>query len=82
FGDVKLAGIVGLALGWVGWGALLVGAFAAFLVGAVLGLLLIAFRRGGRKTAIPFGPFMLLGAAIGVAWGEQLASGYLGLMGL
>ena len=82
FGDVKLAGIIGIALGWVGWGALLVGAFAAFLVGAVVGVAIIATRRGGRKTAIPFGPFMLLGADIGIGWGEPLASGYLGLMGL
>jgi leader peptidase (prepilin peptidase)/N-methyltransferase len=82
FGDVKLAGVLGLALGWVGWDALVVGAFAAFLVGSVGGLAAALVRRTGRKTVIPFGPYMLLGAALGIAVGRQVAAGYLGLFGL
>ncbi|WP_307858523.1 prepilin peptidase [Microbacterium flavescens] len=78
-GDVKLAGVVGLYLGWVGWGALAVGAFAAFLVGGVVGIALIATRRAGRKTAIPFGPFMLIGAWTGVFAGEALGHAYTSL---
>jgi leader peptidase (prepilin peptidase)/N-methyltransferase len=67
-GDVKLAGVVGLYLGWVGWGALAVGAFSAFLIGGVIGLALILIRRATRKTAIPFGPYMLAGQSVGLAY--------------
>ncbi|WP_329365399.1 A24 family peptidase [Streptomyces sp. NBC_00669] len=62
FGDVKLAPTLGLVLGWYGWGAVITGTFAGFLLGAVVGLVLIATRRATRKTAMPFGPFMLAGA--------------------
>lgn len=78
-GDVKLAGVVGIYLGWLGWGALVVGAFAAFVFGGVFGLGLMAARRVGRKTAIPFGPWMLLGAWVGIFAGESIARWYIGL---
>lgn len=78
-GDVKLAGVLGMCLAWLGWGALAVGAFAAFLLGGVFGIALIAARRAGRKTAIPFGPFMLAGAWIGIIAGESVAAWYVGL---
>ena len=78
-GDVKLAGVVGLYLGWAGWGALAFGAFAAFLVGGVVGVALIAMRKASRKTAIPFGPYMLAGAWAGVFAGEAIGRGYLDL---
>ncbi|SEM88680.1 prepilin peptidase [Cryobacterium sp. TMT1-3] len=81
-GDVKLAGVLGLYLGWLGWGALFVGAFGAFLLGGVFGLLLMASRKAGRKSSIPFGPWMLLGAWLGIFAGDQLATGYLALFGL
>ncbi|SDN31138.1 prepilin peptidase [Actinacidiphila guanduensis] len=64
FGDVKLAPTLGLALGWYGWPAVVGGTFAGFLLGAVVGLALIATRRATRKTALPFGPFMLTGALL------------------
>ena len=79
-GDVKLAGVVGGALAGLGWGSLVVGAFAAFLVGGVFAIGLLLLRRAGRKSGIPFGPWMILGAAIGIGWGEALWSAYLGLM--
>lgn len=79
-GDVKLAGVLGLYLAWLGWGALVVGAFAAFLVGGVFAVGLLLARRAGRRSGIPFGPWMILGAAIGIGWGEQLWAAYLGLM--
>ncbi|WOQ70420.1 prepilin peptidase [Microbacterium limosum] len=81
-GDVKLAGVVGIYLGWLGWGAVAVGAFAAFVLGGVFGLALMTLRRAGRRTAIPFGPWMLAGAWIGIFAGEALARGYTGLLSI
>ena len=75
-GDVKLSGVLGAYLGWVGWGGLVVGAFSAFLVGGVTGIGLIMAGDAGRKTKIPFGPFMIAGALIGVFAGHQIASAY------
>lgn len=79
-GDVKLAGVLGMALGWIGWGALVVGAFAAFVLGGLFGIALMLMRRAGRKTAIPFGPWMIAGAWVGIFAGEQLAQWYLGAL--
>jgi len=81
-GDVKLALLLGLALGHVGWGALVVGAFAAFLLGGVFAVALLAVRRATRRTGIPFGPWMISGAWSGVFVGEWLWSGYLGVFQL
>ena len=80
FGDVKLAGVVGLFLGWVGWGALVVGWFAAFLLGGVYSIGLLAAARANRKTGIPFGPWLLLGAAAGITSGQQIGQWYLGML--
>ena len=77
FGDVKLAGVLGLYLAWTGWGALVVGAFSAFVLGGVFSIGLLVFRGAGRKTAIPFGPWMLLGAFVGLAWGNDIWDAYL-----
>lgn len=82
WGDVKLAGVLGAYLGWISWGVLAVGAFSAFLLGGLYALALVALRRAGRKSGIPFGPWMLLGAAVGIGWGEQIWQGYLSAVGL
>ena len=79
FGDVKLAGVLGLFLGWLGWGELAVGAFAAFFLGGIFGVALLLVRRAGRKSKIPFGPWMLLGAWIGIFIGRELFEQYLSL---
>lgn len=76
FGDVKLSGVIGLYLAWLGWGQLAVGAFAAFAVGALVGIGLILFAGGGRKTKVPFGPFMLVGGLLGILLGSSIASAY------
>lgn len=68
-GDVKLAAVIGLVLGWHGWQALAVGAASAFVLGALYALALMAFRRADRSTRIAFGPWMIIGAALGVAAG-------------
>ncbi|MFD4766667.1 prepilin peptidase [Streptomyces niveus] len=73
FGDVKLALSLGVVLGWYGWLLLFVGAFAGFLFGSLYGLGLMALRRANRKSAIPFGPFMIAGALVGVALGGLAA---------
>jgi leader peptidase (prepilin peptidase)/N-methyltransferase len=77
FGDVKLAGVLGLYLGWLGWSELVSGAFLGFLFGGVVGGALMAFRRAGRKSTIPFGPFMLVGALVAIVWGGALGDLYL-----
>ncbi|WP_262007154.1 A24 family peptidase [Streptomyces sp. FIT100] len=73
FGDVKLAVPLGVVLGWYGWGVLFAGAFAGFLLGAAYGLGLVLLRRAGRKSAIPFGPFMISGALLGLLLGALAA---------
>jgi leader peptidase (prepilin peptidase)/N-methyltransferase len=78
-GDVKLAFLIGLALGWLGWGAVVVGAVAGFAVQAVLAVGLLVARRVGLRTELPFGPAMLLGAAVAVGWAEPLVHAYLGV---
>ncbi len=82
FGDVKLAGVLGLALGFLGYGNLAVGVFAAFALGGLFAIAMLIARRGGRKTRIPFGPWMLAGAWVGIFMGDILFSGYLRLFGL
>lgn len=81
-GDVKLAAVLGFSLAWLGWAQLAVGAFAAFALGGVFGILLLLRRKVGRKSGIPFGPWMLIGAFIGVFVGEDVTRWYLGLFGL
>ena len=81
-GDVKLAGVLGMYLGWAGWGAVAVGALGAFVLGGLVGLLLIIARRARRDTRIPFGPWMLAGAWLGIVAGEWIAEWYLALFGL
>jgi leader peptidase (prepilin peptidase) / N-methyltransferase len=61
WGDVKLSGLLGLYLGWLGPGPLLAGLFLGYLLAAVAGLGLIAARRATRKSQLPFGPFLLAG---------------------
>ncbi|MDP9951844.1 MULTISPECIES: prepilin peptidase [Streptomyces] len=73
FGDVKLALALGVALGWYGWAVLFVGGFAGFLFGAAYGLGLVLLRGAGRKTGIPFGPFMITGALAGLLLGALAA---------
>ena len=79
-GDVKLAGLLGLYLGWLGWDALLIGAFAGFLIGGLAGAALLAARRATGKTAVPFGPYMLLGALIAIFAAGPVAGWYLSLL--
>jgi leader peptidase (prepilin peptidase)/N-methyltransferase len=71
YGDVRLSGVVGLALGALGAAETLTGAYAGFVLGAVGGL---AFSRLGwvDRAGFAFGPYMVVGAIIGAAWGQSI----------
>ena len=56
FGDVKLAGLLGIYLGWLGWSSVVVGTFAGFLLGGLAGAALMMLRRAGRKSRDPVRP--------------------------
>jgi leader peptidase (prepilin peptidase)/N-methyltransferase len=75
-GDVKLAPTLGLALGWLSWGAVAVGVFAGFLLGALAGLAAIVALGLTRKSLLPFGPWLVAGALLGVLAGADVAAWY------
>lgn len=80
-GDVKLAGVVGLFLGWLGTSELVLGTVAAFVLGGIVGVgMLIAGR--GRRAAIAFGPWILAGAWVAILVGRPLVRAYLSLFGI
>jgi leader peptidase (prepilin peptidase)/N-methyltransferase len=81
WGDVKLAGLLAAVLAYLSWATLIVGALAGFFLGALAGIALILARGGSRKTALPFGPFMLLGALLAIFIATPLADAYLTLVG-
>jgi leader peptidase (prepilin peptidase)/N-methyltransferase len=81
WGDVKLAGLLGGVLAYLSWSALLIGAFGGFLLGAVVGVAVMASGRGGRKTALPFGPFMIAGALLAIFIASPIATWYVDLLG-
>nr|WP_255633070.1 A24 family peptidase [Demequina sp. TTPB684] len=75
-GDVRLAGVIGGVLGFMGWGPLVVGGFAAFVWGLVGAIMPMIRARSVSGVRIPFGPWMLLGAATGIVIGAPVASWY------
>jgi leader peptidase (prepilin peptidase) / N-methyltransferase len=81
-GDVKLAGVLGLFLGQLGWAELVVGAAAAFVLGGLFGVALLMMKRAGRGTGIPFGPWMFAGAWVGIFFGAPISHAYLAATGL
>lgn len=78
FGDVRLSLVLGLALGWLGVGYVLLGFFAANVIGAVIGLALIATKRIDRSNPIPYGVFLALGCALAVFAGPELLRPFTG----
>ena len=73
FGDVKLAILLGLILGFPD---ILAGLFLAFLFGAIIGLGAIFFKKKGLKSEIPFGPFLIIGTFLAMLWGQQIMNWY------
>ena len=67
-GDVKLSGVLGAFLGWLGWPAVMAGTLAAFVINAAVALVLLAAGRVGAKSGIAFGPAMVVGAVLGAAY--------------
>jgi leader peptidase (prepilin peptidase)/N-methyltransferase len=76
FGDVRLAGVLGVALGWLDLGHVLLGLFLGFLTASVVSLTLIGLRLRSRKDRIPFGPFLALGGLLAMLFGEPLLRWY------
>jgi leader peptidase (prepilin peptidase) / N-methyltransferase len=75
-GDVKLAALIGLVVGAIDLPSVAVAAGLAILLGGVGGIVALAMGKG-RKTAVPFGPFLAAGAALAVFWGPAIADAYL-----
>ena len=78
FGDVKLGLLLGLALAYRSWGTLTVGIFAGFAVGGLAAVALLAARRVNRRSFFPFGPAMVAGAAVALAYADAVVHWYLG----
>ncbi len=79
-GDVKLAPLLGIYLGWLGWSSVAVGAFAGFLLGGLFGAVLMLLKLATRKSRLPFGPYMLAGAFLAVFAAAPIASWYASLL--
>jgi leader peptidase (prepilin peptidase) / N-methyltransferase len=70
-GDVRLAPLLGMYLGWSNPGIVLPGLFFGFIAGAVVGVAMMAVDRAGRRTAVPFGPFLALGTVVAIFVGQH-----------
>lgn len=76
FGDVRLAGLIGLALGWLGAWYVVVGFMAANLLGAILGIGLMVAGRATRRTALPYGVFLAAGSIVAILVGGPVIHWY------
>ena len=76
-GDVKLLGLLGLFLGWLGWGVLVLGVALGFALGAVVAGGMLASRRAGLRDHLAFGPWLIAGALVAVVAGRPLVDAYL-----
>ena len=75
FGDIKMAAFMGAVLG----AGVIVALFVAFFIGAAAGIFLMATHRRTRKDAIPFGPYLAVGAVLGMFLGQTLLHSYVGI---
>lgn len=69
FGDVKLSAVLGVILGYP---KTIIALYAAFLTGALYGVILMIRKKGGMKSRVPFGPFLLFGAIVSLLWSDQI----------
>ncbi len=77
-GDVKLALLLGLFLGYLGWDVLAVGAVLSVLLGGVASVFVLLFTGKDRRSKFAYGPYLVAGAWSGVFWGREIADWYLG----
>lgn len=73
-GDIKMMAMIG---GFLGWKSILLTTFAGSLIGSLIGIFLMVFRGKGRKTKIPFGPFLAAGAIMSLFYGQEISALYL-----
>lgn len=77
FGDVKLAILLGLVTPYP---YIFVTLFLAFVIGSIIGIVMISLKKKTLKSEIPFGPFLIIGLYISIFFGEQIINWYLGLV--
>ncbi len=78
FGDVRLAGLAGVFLGWLGPAQVAIGLFLAFLIGSLTGLVLVLFWRWSPRSKLPFAPFLAAGTLLAVLFGDSVRRLWLG----
>lgn len=76
-GDVKLLGVLGLYLGWLGWGVLVLGVAFGFVLGALVAVGMLASRRAGLRDHLAFGPWLIAGALVAVVAARHVLDAYL-----
>jgi prepilin signal peptidase PulO-like enzyme (type II secretory pathway) len=76
-GDLRLGALMGAALGWPN---ILIGLLAAYIIGAIVSIFLLATGKAKAKTPIAFGTFLAVGTLIALFWGQQMINWYLGLL--
>jgi len=79
YGDFKLFALIGA---WLGWQALPVTILLSSLIGAIVGISIMAIRGQDKNIAIPFGPYLALAGWVAMIWGEQINQAYLNSIGL
>jgi leader peptidase (prepilin peptidase)/N-methyltransferase len=75
-GDIEIAAICGI---YLGWSNTLITMFFAFIIGAIVGVSLIALKKKGRKDPIAFGPFLAIGTMIAMLYGDKIIKIYLNI---
>lgn len=75
-GDVKLAALLGLFAGYRSWGSVALSVFAAIAIGGIVSIVLLLAGRADRKTTVPFGPALVLGAWVAIAYGQPILDWY------
>ena len=75
-GDIKFALLLGLCLGWIGWGQVILGMFLGFFLGAIVGVAVVATKNKGLQSHFAFGPFLAAGALLAVWWGQPILDWY------